>query len=78
MAGWWITTKTVQDSHGHPMEFISFEDTTAIFDATFFPDAYAWFCRSRLSQQRPCLLKEIVEEEFGVATLRVKWVGFLD
>ena len=77
MAGWWITTKTVQDKHGRPMEFISFEDTTAIFDATFFPDVYARFCR-RLSQQRPYLLKGVVEEEFGVATLRVKWVGFLD
>ena len=77
MIGWWITTKTVQDKHGRPMEFISFEDTTAIFDATFFPDVYARFCR-KLSQQRPYLLKGIVEEEFGVATLRVQWVGFLD
>jgi error-prone DNA polymerase len=77
MAGWWITTKTVQDRHGRPMEFISFEDTTAIFDATFFPDVYARFCR-RLSQSRPYLLKGVVEEEFGAATLRVRWVGFLD
>jgi len=77
MVGWWITTKTVEDKHGRPMEFISFEDVTAIFDATFFPDVYARFCR-KLSQRRPYLLKGIVEEEFGVATLRVKWVGFLD
>ncbi len=77
MVGWWITTKTVQDKHGRPMEFISFEDTTAIFDATFFPDVYAKFCR-RLSQKRPYLLKGIVEEEFGVATLVVEWAGFLD
>jgi error-prone DNA polymerase len=77
MVGWWITTKTVEDKHGRAMEFISFEDVTAIFDATFFPDVYARFCR-KLSQRRPYLLKGIVEEEFGVATLRVKWVGFLD
>ncbi|BCG45747.1 Error-prone repair homolog of DNA polymerase III alpha subunit [Citrifermentans bremense] len=77
MVGWWITTKTVEDKHGRPMEFISFEDVTSIFDATFFPDVYARFCR-KLSQRRPYLLKGIVEEEFGVATLRVKWVGFLD
>jgi error-prone DNA polymerase len=77
MVGWWITTKTVEDKHGRPMEFISFEDVTAIFDATFFPDVYARFCR-KLSQRRPYLLKGVVEEEFGVATLRVKWVGFLD
>jgi len=77
MVGWWITTKTVEDKHGRAMEFISFEDVTAIFDATFFPDVYARFCR-KLSQRRPYLLKGMVEEEFGVATLRVKWVGFLD
>jgi error-prone DNA polymerase len=77
MVGWWITTKTVEDKHGRPMEFISFEDVTAIFDATFFPDVYARF-RRKLSQRRPYLLKGVVEEEFGVATLRVKWVGFLD
>ena len=77
MIGWWITTKTIQDKHGRPMEFISFEDTTAIFDATFFPDVYAKFCR-RLSQRRPYLLKGVIDEEFGVATLRVRWVSFLD
>ena len=77
MVGWWISTKTVEDKHGRAMEFISFEDVTAIYDATFFPDVYARFCR-KLSQRRPYLLKGIVEEEFGVATLRVKWVGFLE
>jgi len=77
MVGWWITTKMVEDKQGRPMEFVSFEDVTAIFDATFFPDVYARFCR-KLSQRRPYLIKGVVEEEFGVATLRVKWVGFLD
>jgi len=77
MVGWWITTKMVEDKRGRPMEFVSFEDVSAIFDATFFPDVYARFCR-KLSQHRPYLIKGIVEVEFGVATLRVKWVGFLD
>ncbi|GFO68911.1 DNA-directed DNA polymerase [Geomonas limicola] len=77
MVGWWITTKMVEDKRGRPMEFVSFEDVSAIFDATFFPDVYARFCR-KLSQRRPYLIKGIVEVEFGVATLRVKWVGFLD
>ena len=77
MVGWWISTKMVEDKHGRAMEFVSFEDVTAIYDATFFPDVYARFCR-KLSQRRPYLLKGMVEEEFGVATLRVKWVGFLE
>jgi error-prone DNA polymerase len=77
VAGWWVTGKTVSTHDGKPMEFISFEDTTAIFDATFFPRAYERFCR-KLSRQRPYLLKGKVEEVFGVATLTVEWVGFLD
>jgi error-prone DNA polymerase len=76
MAGWWVTGKTVQDKDGRPMEFVSFEDTTALFDATFFPRAYERFCR-QLTRHRPYLLKGKVEEEFGVATLNVEWVGFM-
>ena len=37
MVGWWVTGKTVQDKHNRPMEFVTFEDTSAIYDATFFP-----------------------------------------
>lgn len=77
MVGWWITTKTVDDKFGRPMEFVSFEDTTAIFDTTFFPEVYARFCR-KLSQRRPYVIKGAVEVEFGVPTLRVKWIDFLD
>ncbi len=76
MIGWWVTGKTVQDKNGRPMEFVSFEDTTAIYDVTFFPRAYERFCR-QLSRYRPYLLKGRVEEDFGVATLNVEWVGVL-
>jgi error-prone DNA polymerase len=77
VAGWWVTGKTVQTRLGQPMEFVSFEDTSAIFDATFFPRVYARFCRM-LARQRPYLLKGKVDEEFGVTTLTVEWVGFLE
>jgi len=76
MVGWWVTGKTVQDKNGRPMEFVSFEDTTGIYDATFFPKAYERFCQ-KLVRHRPYQLKGKVEEEFGVATLTVEWVGFL-
>jgi error-prone DNA polymerase len=75
MVGWWVTGKTVQDRNGRPMEFVSFEDTSALFDATFFPKAYERFCRI-LSRSRPYVLKGKVEEEYGVTTLNVEWVGF--
>ena len=77
MIGWWVTGKTVRDKGGRPMEFVSFEDTTAIFDATFFPKAYERFCK-KLTRHRPFLLKGKVEEEFGVAALNIEWVDFLD
>ncbi len=77
MIGWWVTGKTVQDKNGRPMEFVSFEDHSGIYDATFFPQAYARFCR-KLTRRRPYVLKGKVEEEFGVPTLTVTWIGFLE
>jgi error-prone DNA polymerase len=76
MAGWWITGKPVSTKHGQPMEFVTFEDTTATFETTFFPRAYARFCQ-KLTRHRPYLLRGKVEEEFGVATLNVQWMGEL-
>jgi len=77
MAGWWVTGKPVSTKDGEPMEFVTFEDTTATFETTFFPRTYARFCR-KLDRSRPCLLRGKVEEEFGVATLNVQWMGSLD
>lgn len=77
MAGWWITGKPVSTKHGEPMEFVTFEDTTATFETTFFPRAYARFCQ-KLTRHRPYLLRGKVEEEFGVATLNVQWMGTVD
>jgi error-prone DNA polymerase len=76
MAGWWVTAKAVSTKHGQPMEFVTFEDTTATFETTFFPRAYDRYCR-KLTRHRPYLLRGKVEEEFGVATLNVQWMGGL-
>ena len=77
MAGWWITGKPVSTKHGQPMEFVTFEDTKATFETTFFPRAYARFCQ-KLTHHRPYLLRGKVEEEFGVATLNVQWMGTIE
>jgi len=53
------------------MEFIGFEDTTALYDATFFPDAYERFCHL-LAPHRPFLLTGRVEQDFGVSSLVVE------
>jgi len=74
--GWYVTGKTVTTRQGNPMEFISFEDTTAIYEAVFFPRAYRRFCQL-LTRSRPYLLSGKVEQSFGVATLNVDTVRLL-
>ncbi len=69
--GWLVTGKIVGTRRGEPMEFLSFEDTTAIYETTFFPRAYARFC-SLLTRNRPFVLRGRVEEEFGAVTLTVR------
>ena len=58
------------------MEFISFEDTSALYETIFFPQAYARFCHI-LNRSRPYVLTGTVEEEFGVVTLNVDSVRLL-
>jgi len=77
LAGWWVTGKTVQTKHDQPMQFITFEDESAIYETTFFPAIYDRYCR-QLGLPRPYLLKGKVEAEFDVPTVTVDWVGFLD
>jgi len=55
------------------MQFLGFEDTTALYDVTLFPDAYRKFCHL-LTSTRPFLLSGLVEEDFGVCTLTVERV----
>jgi len=75
--GWLVTGKVVSTKDEQPMEFISFEDTTAIYETTFFPRAYARFCHM-LTTARPYLLRGTVEEDFGAMTVTVDDVAFLD
>ena len=75
--GWLITGKVVHTKNDEPMEFISFEDTTAIYETVFFPEVYRKFCRM-LSNARPYLLRGLVEEDFGAISLTVRHIEFLD
>ena len=75
--GWLITGKTVHTKDGDPMKFISFEDTTGLYETVFFPKAYNRFC-PMLDGMRPYILKGKVEEDFGSITVTVSSIGFLD
>jgi error-prone DNA polymerase len=77
MVGWLVTGKLVTTKDDEPMEFVSFEDTTAIYETTFFPRAYERFC-GMLTTARPYLLRGRVEEDFGAVTLTVEEARFLD
>ncbi len=74
--GWLVTRKMTRTKKDEMMEFISFEDTTDIYEAIFFPKTYQKFCYM-LSHSRPYILKGKVEEEFGAVTLNVSQVRFL-
>ncbi len=74
--GWLVTHKMTRTKKNEMMEFISFEDTTAIYETVFFPNTYRQFSYM-LSHSRPYVLKGKVEEEFGAVTLNVSEVKFL-
>ena len=77
MVGWLVTGKTVQTRDGDPMKFVSFEDTTGIYETVFFPKVYHRFCHM-LNDMRPYLLKGKVEQDFTALTLTVNGIEFLD
>ena len=71
LLGWHVSSKKVHTKREEPMEFVAFEDTTALYDATFFPDAYNRFCHL-LGPATPFLLTGKVEEHYGVCSLTVE------
>jgi error-prone DNA polymerase len=68
--GWMVTSKSVYSRDGRPMQFITFEDTTALYEAVLFPDAYQRYCHI-LTSSRPYILKGKVEEDRGAITLTI-------
>jgi error-prone DNA polymerase len=75
--GWYVTGKVVDTRRDEAMEFVSFEDTTALYETTLFPAAYRRFCRM-LTHTRPYLLAGRVQADFGAVTLTVENLKFLD
>ncbi|NLD36581.1 MAG: DNA polymerase III subunit alpha [Desulfatiglans sp.] len=77
MTGWLVTGKTVMTKEGDQMKFVSFEDTTGIYEAVFFPKVYNTYCHM-LNAARPYILKGKVDMDFSSINVNVQWVGFLD
>jgi len=70
VAGILVTAKTVLTRNAELMQFISFEDETAIFETIFFPRVYKKYAL-RLSHQAPYVLTGRVGAEFEVISLNV-------
>jgi error-prone DNA polymerase len=75
--GWLVTGKTVRTKDDEPMEFISFEDTIAIYETTVFPDAYRKFSHL-VEGSRAYVLTGKVESDMGAIYLNVSDVELLE
>jgi error-prone DNA polymerase len=70
LLGWLVTEKIVTSKKGEPMEFVTFEDHTSLYDATFFPDTYRRYCHV-LGTNQAYVVTGVVEAHFGTVTLTV-------
>ena len=52
------------------MEFVTFEDQTGLYDATFFPSTYRQYCHLLVPNQA-YLVTGLAEEHFATITLTV-------
>lgn len=71
---WPITAKPVLTASDEPMEFVSFEDETALFEGVLFPEAYKSF-RHLLFEEKPLWVEGLVEKDRGAVTLTVESVA---
>jgi DNA polymerase-3 subunit alpha/error-prone DNA polymerase len=71
-----LTGKIVSTKTGEAMEFLTFEDETAIIETTFFPEVYRRYAHI-LSAQKIYHLRGLVEEDFGALTLTVEKIKLL-
>ncbi len=76
VVGWLVTGKVVPTKDHEPMEFVTFEDTTALIETVLFPEAYRRFSHI-LSHAHPYRLYGKVEESFGAVTMSIELISFL-
>ncbi len=70
LASWLLAGKTVSTRSNKVMKFLTFEDETALFETTFFPDVYTRYANI-LTCGKPYILAGLVEEDYGALTLTV-------
>lgn len=76
LIGWLLTEKIVSTKKGEPMEFMTLEDQTGMYDATVFPNTYRKYCHL-LAINQAYLVTGLVEEHFSTVTVTVKILQLL-
>lgn len=76
LKGWLLTEKIVSTKQGEPMEFMTLEDQTGIYDATVFPTTYRHYCHL-LTTNQAYVVTGLVEDHFSTVTLTVRTLRLL-
>lgn len=74
--GWLVTEKIVSTRKGEPMEFLTLEDQTGLYDATVFPAIYRRCCHL-LATNHAYVVTGRVETQFSTVTLTVNTLRLL-
>ncbi len=74
--GWLVTEKIISTKKGEPMEFVTLEDQTGLYDVTVFPNTYRRYCHL-LATNQAYVVTGLVEEQFSTVTLTVKELRLL-
>ncbi len=69
-AGVCVTGKLTETGEGEPMEFVSFEDETDIYETVFFPEAYRRYCHL-LRSDSAHLIFGTVTSDLGAISIQV-------
>ncbi|MCS6302784.1 MAG: DNA polymerase III subunit alpha [Nitrospira sp.] len=76
LIGWLLTEKIVSTKKGKPMEFMTLEDQTGMYDATVFPDTYQHYCHL-LAPNQAYVVTGLVEEQFCTVTVTIRTLRLL-
>ena len=74
--GWLVTEKVISTKKGEPMEFITLEDQTGLYDATVFPNMYRRYCHL-LATNHAYVVTGLVEQQFSAVTVTVQELRLL-
>jgi error-prone DNA polymerase len=76
LIGVYITRKETITGNSEPMEFLTLEDETDIYECVLFPEVFRE-CGDMLHWETLFIIRGIVEESFGVYTITIEKMGSL-